>query len=514
MTTGAIASGHPEASHIAADVLRAGGSAFDAGIAAIAAACVAEPVLASLAGGGFAMTVPAISAPRLFDFFVSTPAIRRRVEDIEFEPLEADFGAERQTFQVGRGTCAVPGIVSGLFALHDAFGRVPIDELLAPAAALAERGVRVREFDAELMRVVAPIVLSSPESRALFADSSASDAEHTTAATGKLLRQPALADLLEAIGHEGPALFYQGEAGAQLLDYLGEAGQLRRSDLESYATSIRAPLQLDLASSKLLTNPPPAAGGAVVALALHLLDSCREHLGEPGSGEHLRLLVRALHGVENARAAVDSLDALTSPRLREQCAARLRAPGQARRGTTHISIGDAAGNLFSATLSNGSGSGRLASTLGLVLNNMLGEEDLNPGGFQQWPTAQRLVSMMAPSVLLADPGSGRGRGIALGSGGSNRIRSALTQVLSNTLHHGLPLAEAVAAPRLHYEQGHLSVEAGWRDTALQPRLSEVRTHKVWAERSLFFGGVHCVQADGHSLLAVADERRAGFALNL
>ena len=120
----------------------------------------------------------------------------------------------------------------------------------------------------------------------------------------------------------------------------------------------------------------------------------------------------------------------------------------ATRGTTHISVADAGGNLASLTLSNGEGSSYVLPGSGIMLNNMLGEEDLNPGGFHRLPAGVRLASMMTPTIArLSDGGQ-----IALGSGGSNRIRSAILQVLLNVLEFDMDLEQAVNAPRLHLER--------------------------------------------------------------
>jgi gamma-glutamyltranspeptidase/glutathione hydrolase len=123
------------------------------------------------------------------------------------------------------------------------------------------------------------------------------------------------------------------------------------------------------------------------------------------------------------------------------------------RGTTHISVIDAAGNAASLTLSNGEGCGHVLPVTGIMLNNMLGEEDLNPEGFHRWGEDLRLSSMMAPTLA-----EHAGRLIALGSGGSNRLRTAILQVLCNLIDLGLSPEASVAAPRIHLERGKISIE--------------------------------------------------------
>jgi gamma-glutamyltranspeptidase/glutathione hydrolase len=176
------------------------------------------------------------------------------------------------------------------------------------------------------------------------------------------------------------------------------------------------------------------------------------------------------------------------------------------RGTTHISVADAEGNIASMTASNGEGCSYVLPGTGVMMNNMLGEEDLNPGGFNQWKTGSRLASMMSPAVVELPDGTR----FALGSGGSNRIRSAVTQVLVNLLDFGMTPEEAVSAPRFHLEGGMLSVEFGFAEAALSAlQLAAPATH-LWPEKNLFFGGVHTVSVKPGGIFdGAGDPRRGG-----
>lgn len=132
-TAGIVASGHADTSAAACEVLAAGGNAFDAALAALAASTVCEPMLTSLGGGGYLMARPAGQAPVLFDFFVQTPAQKQAMDKLDFYPILADFGTAKQEFHVGLGAMAVPGMVAGLFAVHEQLGSLPMAEILAPA---------------------------------------------------------------------------------------------------------------------------------------------------------------------------------------------------------------------------------------------------------------------------------------------------------------------------------------------------------------------------------------------
>jgi gamma-glutamyltranspeptidase/glutathione hydrolase len=153
------------------------------------------------------------------------------------------------------------------------------------------------------------------------------------------------------------------------------------------------------------------------------------------------------------------------------------------------------------TLSNGEGCGHVIPGTGIMLNNMLGEEDVNPHGFDRWPTDTRMSSMMAPSLVETS----RGDRYALGSGGSNRIRSAVLQVISHLLDLGDDPMTAVSRPRVHVEADRVSVE-GPVPADVAAAFADA---ELWPERSLFFGGVHiAARRQGH-YAAAGDPRRGG-----
>jgi gamma-glutamyltranspeptidase/glutathione hydrolase len=176
--------------------------------------------------------------------------------------------------------------------------------------------------------------------------------------------------------------------------------------------------------------------------------------------------------------------------------------------TTHISVLDRWGNAASLTATYGGASGYVVPGTGIATNNMLGELDLNPGGFYRWRENRRLTSMMAPSVVLREGHPW----IVLGSGGSSRIRTAILQVLINMIIHKMHVRDAVAHPRLHWEDGLVNIEPG----LLAREDSTVGTYqtRVWPHKSMFFGGVHTVVArsDG-SLDGMGDTRRDGVIMS-
>jgi gamma-glutamyltranspeptidase/glutathione hydrolase len=202
----------------------------------------------------------------------------------------------------------------------------------------------------------------------------------------------------------------------------------------------------------------------------------------------------------------------------ERARSRLRPPGGVQGpgdrlgSTTHVTVVDGEGGCATVTCSNGTGSGLLVPGTGVHVNNMLGEEDLNPLGFHAFPPGRRMTSMMAPTLVLRDGALEA----ALGSGGSNRIRSAVLQVILRLIADGLEVADAVEASRVHYEEGVVQAEPDVDPGALE-RLEELGYAVArWRRRNLFFGGAHAVARDPRTgaLAGGADPRRGGAAVVL
>ena len=498
-----VAAGHSLTVAAAEDVLREGGNAYDAAIAALATSFAAEPALSSPGGGGFLLAAPVGERPRVYDFFVQTPRERRPAEDVEFHPVMADFGPARQEFHIGRGTVATPGIVRGIAEVHADLATVPLRELVAPACRHATEGVPVSELQAYMNGVVEAIISASDASRSVFASV---DAPDRLALAGERSANPMLADALEAIAIEGADLFYRGEIAASLVSDMAAGGHLAAADLAGYRVEKREPLAVEYRNVRMLTTPPPSSGGTLIGFGLDLLRPYDSGPGPFGSAEHLGRLAAVMEATSAARVehsieALASLDPASAARWREQVAWRMRAV----RGTTHVSVIDAGGNIAAVTVSNGEGSSYVIPGTGIVMNNMLGEEDLNPDGFHRWTPDERMTSMMAPTALAWHDG----RRVATGSGGSNRIRTALLQVLVNLVDFEMEVEDAVAAPRVHVEDAFLSVEAGFDAERIAPVLEAWPDHQVWDARNMFFGGAHTVASGPRGVEGAGDPRRDG-----
>ncbi len=515
---GIVACGHAETAEAAAAVLDAGGNAFDAALAAMCAACVAEPILASLGGGGFLLARPAAAgsaaAPLVFDFFGQTPKVRLPEDEIDFAPIEADFGSTQQAFHIGMGAMATPGVVKGLFAAHRALGRMPMREVVAPAVALARRGVVTTPMQAYMARVVGAILRHTPASFALLASPKHSG---ELVQAGEVYRLPEVADVLEILAIEGEDLFYRGEVANRIAgDCRLGGGQLTMADLGGYRVEVRRPVEIDALGARLYLNPPPSSGGILIAFALELLREGPFARDDQSSAEYVTTLAGAMAATNRARieARLHELDeenvaaAALDPALLARYRGEVLPAVPGRGATTHISVVDAGGNAASLSISNGEGCGYVIPGTGIMLNNMLGEDDINPHGPHRWPVDRRLSSMMTP-VLGLDRSGGV---TALGSGGSNRIRTAMLQVLLNAFAFQLPLKDAVAASRLHVEQDKLSIEPGFPEPVLDALARSFALDR-WAEKSMFFGGVHAARRDaGGGVSGAGDERRDGTVL--
>ncbi|WP_457605370.1 gamma-glutamyltransferase family protein [Nitratifractor sp.] len=497
---GVIAAGDRLTVRAGARILEEGGNAFDAACAAMLAAPLCEPMLTSLGGGGFLLAHSPDREPILYDFFVDVPP--NRVEPPDFFPIYVDFGTTVQEFHIGAGSTAVPGMIAGIDRIHRERGRLPLERIVAPAVEYAREGITLTPMQASFVKLLEPILRSTEESRALYIPD------------GELLderrpvRNPDYADFLEAFAREGADLFYRGEIAASLDRlYRERHGLLRREDLERYEVRARRPIRFDYRGREFLTNPPPSAGGILIAFTLELLGNCRAEAFE--SPEYLRELIESMAvTAEFRRTHID-------PRLHEEGLEKILDDGellahyllsiQSRLNlwgnTTHISVLDAEGNAASVTSTNGEGSGIVAPGTGIMMNNMQGEEDLNPHGFFRWPAGVRLPSMMAPSLIL-EGGAPR---LVLGSAGSNRIRSAIVEVAERAIQFGEEIQQAIDAPRIHFEKEALFCEPGF-----PPEILEVCRQRYpvtqFDEKSVFFGGVNAVDANFHG---GADSRRGG-----
>jgi gamma-glutamyltranspeptidase / glutathione hydrolase len=497
--SGVVAAGHPATAEAGAEMLREGGNAVDAAVAAVLASFAVESPLTGFGAGGF-MMVHRGGETTLLDFFVAAPGRDGIERGAELVPVPVHFDAETvQTFYVGPASCGVPGTAAGLEEALERFGSVPLIELVEPGVRLAREGAPVNAEQAYILDILQPIHARLEGTRELYAPAG------RTLREGEIFRFTELAEALERFGAEGAEPFRSGEVAAKLSEYVVEhGGALGPGDLAAYEAIERRPIRAAFRGAEVLTNPPPSSGGILIAYCLGLL----ERLGESSGPEQL---VAAMGAANDARGTAFA-EALYGDGLEQSLlepGALDLAAGDLLGSTTHISVLDQEGTCAGVTCSNGSGSGVLVPGTGVILNNMLGEEDLNPLGFHAIAPGRRVPSMMAPTVVLRDGEIQLG----LGSAGSNRIRSAILQTIVRAVEQGMAAEQAVRAPRLHFEAGVVQAEPGIDEEAL----ARIEARGIPVLRrpaiNLFFGGVQAVARDrGKGVLGGGGDPRRGGAV--
>lgn len=484
---GVVAAGHPLSAAAGAEALRVGGNAVDAAIAAILASFATESLLTGLGAGGYMLVAGPGIEPELLDFFVQAPTRLGDGSEADLLAVDVSFGDAAQVFHIGPASCGAYGMPAGICAAAERWGTMPLTELVEPALRLARRGVALNAAQAYVAEILVDLLTSTPECAALWAP------EGRVLREGETVVNPDLAGALERLARDGDEPFYRGDISAEICDWLSaRGGSLRAEDLAGYRAIVREPVRVGYRDRELLTNPPPAAGGILLAYALALLDRAPAPPSQ-------RAIVAAMAAAQSERGP-DFLEGLSREDFhRDFLSSRLGS-------TTQVSVIDHRGMACSTTSTNGEGSGVVVPGTGIHLNNVMGEEDLNPLGFHKHPTGRRMPSMMSPSVILRDERVE----LVVGSAGSNRIRSAILQTVVAAVDHGLDAAEAVNAPRLHFQDGVVYAEPGVELDGLDAEVETVR----FGALNLFFGGVQAALLRDGVLSGAGDPRRGGAAVTL
>jgi gamma-glutamyltranspeptidase/glutathione hydrolase len=450
--------------------LERGGNAFDAAVAAAFAATVAEPCLTSLGGGGFLLAhVAREDRTVLLDFFVNAPGRGFTEKDPgksleeHFLPIEVPFESTVQVFHAGAGSVAVPGMLRGLLSCHGELCTMGLEDLVAPAVECLDEGVPCNDLQDYLLRILEPILTLTDYGTEIYGGK-----------VGGTLYNPLYRDFLI----KGPSHWedtMHGSGASALESRMKDSGGLLTSeDLRRYAVHRKEPLRFFYRGHEVLTNSPPSFGGTLLKLALKELEN--EDLAGASPPERLSLLAGAMDLMNRSRSGAG--------------------------GTTQISVMDSDGNAASMTSSNGSNSGVFMGDAGVMLNNMMGEDDLHPDGFHAMTPGVRVGSMMSPTLIMHN---GAIRSV-LGSGGSKRIRSAMLQVMTSLIDRGMEVRDAVEGPRAHLDDsGVLQLEPGFSLEEIDAVSSRWPVN-LWARKDLYFGGVHTVTAGGGGW---GDSRRGG-----
>jgi len=518
---GCVAAGHEFTAEAGAEILRAGGNAVDAAVASVCMSFIAEPVLTGAGGGGFLLLRQPDGKSVLLDGFARMP--ERRIETLDqpdFRAIPVDFGDTVQTFHIGRAAIGTPGLIALLFEAHRNHGRIPMKDVMAPAIHAAREGVRLNALQSSFIHLLEPILTSETPCRNLHSP------KGRLLNKGDLFKNADLANTLDMLVMDGVDEMYRGDVAQCIADACYPGGLLSKHDLEQVEVIRHTPLSISALGGAMLTNPPPSSGGCLIGFSLMLLDQ----LVKSGRHEPLNvLLAECLHAASNARSA-DFDKQVYQADMEHQFLSEKYISNHFNKiiqhldytdkynysevenqhgSTTHISVLDNEGRAVSITTSNGEGSGVVAPGTGIHLNNMLGEEDINPLGFHRLPAGEPLSSMMAPSIFVRNDRPA----LILGSGGSNRLRGAILQVLYRHGLENMDIETAVCSPRIHNEGNVLDIEPGCLNPDEEHALSKLGWNiRHWQQPSVYFGGVHAIALDTNGQIRAAGDPRRGGAV--
>ncbi len=497
---GAVATQHPLATEAAARVLREGGNAIDASIAAALTLGVVEPYHSGLGGGGMALVWVAKTGKVYAIDFRETAPLRARAD------MYQGPGLGPEASQVGPLAIAVPGEPAGLGLLHERWGKLSWASLFTEAVRFSEQGFPA---DAELQKRVLE------KSDCLSRDyNSAQIYQNLLAAKGaEPFRQPALAETLKKLRDRGVGDFYRGETSRLLVESLrGKGACLETADLASYRAVERPPLHSDFAFGRLWGMPPPSSGGISVLRGMNLLEAWFRKHRQNSPAELAVELVRDFGVLFKERnAAMGDPDFVKTMPIHEWLK---KSDGS----TSHLSVIDREGNAvaMTMTINLSFGSCVTAGPIGVMMNDEMDDFSTNPGQPNAFGLVQsennaiapgkRPLSSMSPTLLTKD----RHALLAIGSPGGPRIITSVLQSLVHYLFLHEDLAASLAAARLHYQ-----VEPPTVFGESEQFFSEIREQlKLATKLQLPWGNVEAVAYDPaqHRFTAASDPRAQGKAL--
>jgi len=526
-----VVTNHPAASAAAATMLAEGGTAVDAAVAGLLALAVCEPMMVGLFGGGVFHLRQADGSHTILDGLSTAPAAAHATM---FTPAKPDdplvIEAEGRVNMVGPLSVAVPGNLLAWSAALARGGRFSLADVLQPAIRLARRGFTVSPYLADCAAEAGADMARDAAISALFLPGG------SPIAAGATLRNPALAETLEAIAVGGPEALHGGAIGASAArDIAARGGILTLADLAAQRMIERAPIRGLYRGFEVLAPPPPSAAGVHVAQMLNLLEGFDIAALGFGNPARLHLVAEALKMAFADRAAATADPAFVSvpverliskdyaaQRRAELDPTRARAwgpgvaPGEAH--TTHLTVADSEGRIVAATHTINSlfGARFLLPETGLIPNNYMALFNPRPGLANSIAPGKRVTTSMSPMMILKD-----GRPwAALGLPGGLRIFASTFQAVLNLVDHGMSLAEAVEAPRIWTQGGNLEVEAGFDDatraalTAMGHPVQKVATVAggmcaIRFHADGMMEGAACWRADGTPIGIAGGKARAG-----
>ncbi len=523
----AVASAHPLATQAGIDIMEKGGNAFDAAVAVAAVLAVVEPFSSGLGGGGFFLLHEQGDGRQIF------------VDARETAPLEA----QEDLFQDSNGKViprlsidhvkggGIPGLPAALEHLTEEYGNLSLEDNLAAAIEHAEEGFAVDERYVVRARWRLKILNKNPRAAGIFLR------QDKVPSVGTVIRQPDLANTLEAIAAEGAKGFYQGPVAAELVRSVRMAGGIwQQQDLDNYRIVERPPIISHFRGWRLVSAPPPSSGGIALAEMFNMMDALDYDPEAEGARHTLVEIMRRAYRDRTVYLGDSDftpvpVDLLTSPQYAAGLVAGIHpqkatpseflsgdeTPARGR-DTTHFSILDSDGNRVASTLSINYpfGTGFVAGSTGLLINNEMDDFVARPGVPNVYgllggkanaiEPGKRPLSSMSPSFL-----EGEDRVLILGTPGGSRI---ITMVLLAALiaMDGASAGQVVARPRFHHQHlpDRIQIEPkGWSDSEI--RALQARGHKV-QQHDRSWGDMHVViQHNDGRVEAASDPRGLGSA---
>jgi len=536
---GMVVAGHPLASQAGAAMLKAGGNAIDAMVAASFAISVVRPHSTGIGGGGFLIFHQKSSGKSLaFDFRERAPlqASETMYLDQKGEIKQRRYRGHTITApsQEGHLAVATPGLVAGLVEMQEKYGSLPLATVMQPAIQIAERGFLVYPSLADAIEQNKEALGQYEGSKALLFPGG------RQLKVGDTLKQLELAQSLKLIAKGGKAPFYQGEIRQKILAEI-KAGQgiLQQKDFTSYRVLQRPVVASTYRGHTIIGMPPPSSGGVHIAQMLHMLSADKVSAHAHNSPEAIHLLTEVMRRAFADRAAFlgdpDFVEVPMQKLLSPTYAANLRQgidpskaspsstirPGGAAkpesRSTTHISVVDKDGNAASSTqtINTSFGSKVLARGTGIFLNNEMDDFSIRPGvpnafglvGGKANAIAPRktMLSSMSPTIVL-DPA--KNVRLVLGSPGGPMIINATLQTIINTIDYKMPLADAVHAYRIHHQwlPDTLFLEENGFASKTHDQLKKMG-HTVSTRPRI--GDVQAIANEGGQWIGVSDTRQEG-----
>src|SRR5215467_588933 len=530
---GMVSSQDQQATQIGLDVLERGGNAVDAAVAIGFALAVTVPKAGNIGGGGFMLVhIADRNENAAIDYRETAPEATS--VDVFLGPDQQADAAKSRDSGLGVG---VPGTVAGLSLALDRFGsgKFTLAELVAPAARLARDGVTIKDDLFDSLQGGQQRLARWPSAARIFLKS-----DGTAPAVGDTLVQPELAEVLEAIGREGPHAFYVGPIADKIVNSVRQAGGLMtRRDLENYAPVMRNPVYGTYRGYEVVSMPPPSSGGVHLVEMLNILEGYPSGVVGSGSPAALHLQLEAMKLAYADRAQYlgdsDSVDVPLKRLISKSYAAELRQKIDTRRATpsreirpditvpagggntTHFSVVDEAGNVVANTytLNFNFGLGLVAEGTGILLNNELDDFAAKPGapnafgllgGAANAPgPGKRPLSSMTPTIVFKDDKPV----LVTGAPGGSRIITTVLQIILNSIDGRMPIGEAVSAPRLHHQWSPDEVVVEPNFPPDKVRALTALGHKV--RFGPVFGSAHSIAVAPQAMTGAADLRARGAA---